>query len=98
MLGKLVWTVMSIWNMNDVMCIDTKILLITILQRLNHVSIRFTSINGNPFFEAYMYIQANANEFDAKISALEYNSKKAREFAKKKRAAAWAMRRMNANK
>lgn len=58
------------------------------------MSIKFTSINGNPFFEAYMYIQANTNEFDAKISALEYNSKKAREFAKKKRAASWAMRKI----
>lgn len=44
-----------------------------------------------------MYIQANANEFDAKISALEYNSKKAREFAKKKRAASWAIRRIKVN-
>ncbi|MEM4398357.1 MAG: hypothetical protein QXV18_00915 [Candidatus Nitrosocaldus sp.] len=61
------------------------------------MSIRFISINGNPFFEAYMYIQANANEFDAKISALEYNSKKGREFAKKKRAASWAIRRIKVN-
>lgn len=58
------------------------------------MSVKFTSINGNPFFEAYMYIQTNTNEFDAKISALEYNSKKAREFAKRKRAANWAMTKM----
>ncbi|MEM1951422.1 MAG: hypothetical protein QXE95_04180 [Candidatus Nitrosocaldus sp.] len=57
-------------------------------------SIKFTSINGNPFFEAYMYIQANRSEFDAKISAVEYNSRRAREFVRKKKAAAWMLRRM----
>ncbi|MCS6768299.1 MAG: hypothetical protein RMJ59_02115 [Candidatus Nitrosocaldus sp.] len=56
------------------------------------MGIRFTSIDGNPFFEAYMYIQANTSEFDARISALEYNSKRAREFERRKKAAAWAIR------
>ncbi|MEO9365930.1 MULTISPECIES: hypothetical protein [Candidatus Nitrosocaldus] len=59
--------------------------------------IKFTSTNGNPFFEAYMYIQANRSEFDEKISALEYRSRRAREFVKKKRAARWMLKRIKVN-
>lgn len=73
------------------------ILLITAPKQLDHMGVRFSSTDGNPFFEAYMYMQANASEFEAKISALEYNSRRAREFMRRKRAAAWAMRRMRAD-
>ncbi len=31
-------------------------------------SVKFTSAEGNPFVKAFIYIQANRDEWDAKIS------------------------------
>jgi len=55
-------------------------------------SMKFTSAEGNPFVKAFIYIQANRDEWDAKISAIEYNNAKVKRFREQKKALRWMIR------
>jgi hypothetical protein len=61
-------------------------------------NIKFSSAEGNPFLKAYLYIQANRNEWDEKISAIEYNTERAKRFKEQQRALRWMIKHIAANK
>lgn len=57
--------------------------------------LKFSSVEGNPFIKAYLYIQSTRSEWDEKISAIEYNTTRAKHFKEKKKALTWIMKHIN---